>query len=68
MPTIIPQSSQVMSVPEAAAHLGVSTSKMYEIVRIQGFPCIRIGRRVLVNRKKFEEWIDEMTEKGWYIQ
>lgn len=68
MTTIIPKSTQVMSVPEAAAHLGVSTSKMYEIVRIQGFPCIRIGRRVLVNRKKFEEWIDEMTEKGWYIQ
>lgn len=34
MNTIIPRSTQVMSVPEAAAHLGVSTSKMYEIVRI----------------------------------
>ena len=45
-----------------------SYSDLSEIVRIQGFPCIRIGRRVLVNRKKFEEWIDEMTEKGWYIQ
>lgn len=61
------QNSQVMSVPEAAAQLGISQSKMYEIVRIEGFPCIRIGRRVLVNRKKFEEWIDEMTEKGWYL-
>lgn len=67
MTTIIPQSSQVMSVPEAAAQLGISPSKMYEIVRIEGFPCIRIGRRVLVNRKKFAEWIDEMTEKGCYI-
>ena len=67
MTQLIPQNRQVMSVPEAAAHLGISQSKMYEIVRIKGFPCIRIGRRILVNRRKFEEWIDEMTEKGWYI-
>lgn len=67
MPTNIPQNRQVMSVPEAAAQLGISQSKMYEIVRIEGFPCIRIGRRILVNRAKFSEWIDEMTEKGWYL-
>lgn len=61
------QEKLVLSVPEAAALLGISPSKMYEIVRIQGFPAIRVGKRVLVNHKKFEEWIDEMTEKGWYI-
>lgn len=65
--TPIKQNTHVISVPEAATMLGISASKMYEVVRIQGFPAIKIGRRILVNRKKFEEWIDKMTEEGWYI-
>ena len=62
------QERLTLSVPEAAALIGVSPSKMYEIVRIEGFPAIRVGKRVLVNAKRLEVWLDEMTEKGWYIQ
>ena len=58
----------VLSVPEAAEVLGISKSKMYEIVRIKGFPAIRVGKRVLINAKRLEDWLDEVTEKGWYIQ
>ena len=53
---------------EAAQLLGISSSKMYEVVRIEGFPSIRVGKRVLVNAKRLEAWLDEMTEKGWYIK
>ena len=67
MVTPIKQEKLTLSVPEAAALIGVSASKMYEIVRIQGFPAIRVGKRVLVNAKKLEIWLDEMTEKGWYL-
>ena len=63
----IKQEKLTLSVPEAAALIGVSASKMYEIVRIQGFPAIRVGKRVLVSAKKLEAWLDEMTEKGWYL-
>lgn len=58
----------VLSVPEAAELLGISKSKMYEIVRIKGFPAVRVGKRILVNAKRLEAWLDEVTEKGWYIQ
>ena len=54
-----------LTVPEAAELVGVSTSKMYEIVRIQGFPALRFGKRILVNAKKLETWLDEQAEKGW---
>lgn len=64
----VKQERLTLSVPEAAALIGVSTSKMYELVRSEGFPAIRVGKRVLVNAKKLEAWLDEMTEKGWYIQ
>lgn len=62
------QEKLVLSVPEAAQLLGISSSKMYEVVRIEGFPCIRVGKRVLVNAKRLETWLDEMTEKGWYLR
>ena len=58
----------VLSVPEAAELLGISKSKMYEIVRIKGFPAVRVGKRVLVNAKRLEAWLDEVTERGWEIQ
>ena len=63
----VKQERLTLSVPEAAALIGVSTSKMYEIVRSEGFPAIRVGKRVLVNAKRLEVWLDDMTEKGWNI-
>lgn len=55
------------SVPEAAKILGVSASKMYEVVKIQGFPTIKVGSRLLVSAKGLENWIEAQAEKGWYL-
>lgn len=55
------------SVPEAAKILGVSASKMYEVVKIDGFPTIKIGGRLLVSAKGLEHWIDEQSQRGWYL-
>ena len=55
------------SVPEAAKILGVSASKMYEVVKIDGFPTIKIGGRLLVSAKGLERWIEEQSQRGWYI-
>lgn len=57
-----------LTVPEAAELIGVSKSKMYEIVRIEGFPCIRFGNRILISATKLEEWIEEQATKGWYCK
>jgi excisionase family DNA binding protein len=54
------------TVPEAAEVLGVSTSKMYNVVKIVGFPTIKIGGRLLVSAKGLENWIEAQAEKGWY--
>lgn len=55
-----------LTVPEAAAVLGVSTTKMYQVTKIRGFPAIRLGRRTLVSAKGLEAWVESMAEKGWY--
>lgn len=53
------------SVPEAAAVLGISDSKMYELIRSEGFPTVRIGTRCRVSVKGLERWVDEQAKKGW---
>lgn len=61
----IKQEKLTLSVPEAAALIGVSPAHMYELVKTEGFPAIKIGRRILVHAKRMEEWLDKMAEEGW---
>lgn len=37
---------------------GISLSSAYELMREEGFPCIRIGSRQVVPKDKLIAWID----------
>lgn len=52
------------SVEEAAKILGVSRSMAYQLVRSEGFPTVKIGRRLLVSVKGLERWVEEQAKKG----
>lgn len=54
-----------LSVPEAAKVLGVSKAKMYEVIKMEGFPVIVLGKRRLVSVKSFERWVEERAAIGW---
>lgn len=59
---------KVYTVQEAADALGISASQMYQVIRIKGFPVVRISDKVLrIPKEKFWKWIDERAEKGWYV-
>lgn len=59
---------KVYTVQEAADAIGISASQMYQVIRIKGFPVVRISDKVLrIPREKFWKWIDERAEKGWYV-
>ena len=51
-----------LTVPEVGEVLGLSRAKAYDLARSEGFPSMRIGRRILVPRDKLIRWIDEQTE------
>lgn len=52
-----------LSVPEAAIMIGVSKSKMYEVInRADCDFAFMLGGRRLINRSKLEAWIDRQTE------
>lgn len=46
------------TVSEVAALLGVSTDKVYELVRGHVLPHKRLGRRIIVPRLGFERWLN----------
>ena len=46
------------SVDQASKVLGVSRSKMYELLRRPDFPVIDIGHRKLIPRRQLEQWLD----------
>ena len=47
---------------EAAAVLRISKSKVYELVRTESFPAVRIGKRVVIPRDKLIQWMNEQAE------
>lgn len=59
-------SKLTLSVPEAAKIVGVSSAKMYQLVRTEGFPTVHIGKRILVSARGLERWIEEQAQKGWH--
>ncbi len=46
-----------MSVQELSSQMGISLPKAYELVKMPGFPSIRIGTRILIPVDAFHEWL-----------
>lgn len=53
-----------LSVEQAAAQLGVSIPVLRDLTHTPGFPCFRIGRRVLIPRADLIEWVSRQAKEG----
>lgn len=51
-----------LSVDQLAALLGISRAGAYTYVHTDGFPLVRVGKRMLVPRDKLIAWLDAQTE------
>lgn len=54
----------VLSAEQLAQTLGISRAGAYQLLHSEGFPTLRIGKRMLVPRDKLAEWIDRNTGVG----
>lgn len=50
-----------MTTQDVQAALGISKNKAYNLVNSEGFPKLRLGRRIVVPVKQFEAWIEKQT-------
>jgi excisionase family DNA binding protein len=49
----------VLTVPEAAARLGVSDWLIYDLIKKKKFPHRRLGRRIVIPVHALERWADD---------
>lgn len=52
-----------LSAENIAHYLGISRSSAYNLCHTNGFPCIRIQKRIVVPRDLFLSWIEKQLEK-----
>lgn len=48
-----------MNISEVAASLGISKPKAYELAKRKGFPAVTFGRRIIVPREAFKNWLSK---------
>lgn len=51
----------LLSVKDAAKHLGVSYGLLYEMINRGEVPHVRLGKRILISRENLKSFIEENT-------
>ena len=53
----VPPSSDICTVDEVAAWLGVDRKTVYQAARRREIPCGRLGRRIILSRAQIAAWL-----------
>lgn len=53
----------MIPVPTVAEVLGISRTKAYELARDKAFPTLKLGKRILVPKDRFLQWIEAHLEE-----
>ena len=51
----------VLNADQLAATLGISRAGAYQLLHSENFPTLRVGKRLLVPKDRFVEWIEQNT-------
>lgn len=62
--TIYEYAPLTISVDTMAKEFNISRPEAYKLVHTPGFPSFSIGRRILINRKGLQRWIDAQSLAG----
>lgn len=54
----------VYDVPEIAVLLNINRITAYQLAKKEGFPAVRIGRRIIVPKQAFHRWLDRQVAAG----
>lgn len=58
-PPLRPLDGPLLRPEQAAELLSVKTSWVYDAVRTNKLPCLRVGRHIRFTRAMLKEWLDE---------
>ena len=54
---------QIYTIPEVAAYLKISKSKIYYLVSKKEIPHLKIGRNVRIRRADLQMWMEKQTKQ-----
>ena len=54
---------EYISVVEASKILGIGKNAMYSLVHQPGFPCVKIGKKIIIRRSGLDEWMKDHEGK-----
>ena len=52
----------LLNTTQLADLLGVSHSSVYELIQEDGFPSLRIGKRIVIPKEELRQWISKNTK------
>ena len=53
----------MLNAKDVERYMRISRAEAYKQMHSEGFPLIRIGKRMIVPRDKFLEWVDNQTAR-----
>ncbi len=56
--TTLDEMPLILTVRDIEKIMGISKVKAYELVRTEGFPVIKVGRRITIPKPAFERWLN----------
>lgn len=54
----------IYNIPEIATLLDVNVTIAYELAKRKDFPAVRIGRRIVVPKQAFHNWLNRQAMAG----
>ena len=59
----VDQQFMLLSIPQVAARLGLSRTKVYALIATEGLPVVSFGRALRVRPASLDRWL-ELRERG----
>lgn len=57
-----PSSDKVFTIPEVAAYLKISKSKIYYLISREEIPHLKLGRNVRIRESDLQKWLDRQAK------
>jgi excisionase family DNA binding protein len=67
-PTLPGEGPLLMSIKDAAAHLGIPYGRLYELVNAGEIDHVKVGRRTYISRASLTKFIEENTRTGYQAE
>jgi len=57
-----------LTVQEVAVAIGISDRRVWDLINVEGFPVVRLGKRVVIPVDGLRQWLAEQAERGEVVK